>query len=116
MKPRMLLGGIALLLVICGAACGGGGDVCEQAFDKTKACATNLDCTKLTGMEQAACNLMKQLYGGMDYAASKSACEKAKPGQCECTGENKTAAEKVVNGQMDPATCSFEDSSRDGGA
>lgn len=121
MRTRPLLwASLVLGLISGGLACSddsGGGDVCEQAFNKTKACASKLDCTNLTGSDKTACDFNKQLYAALpDYATAINACKQSGSTKCECTGETKAEAEKVMSAEMDPKTCAVKDVQPDGGA
>ena len=118
----MLLRGCLVLALIlgvygCSDDSGGGGDVCEQAFNKTKACASKLDCTNVSAANKIACEINKQLYAALpDYAAAIDACKKSGSTACECTGANKTEAEKLMSSELDPETCNVKAAQPDGGA
>lgn len=107
---------VCVLLVLAGllGACSddddGGGNVCEQAFNKQKDCAKDLDCTALSGVEQTVCEVMKAL-GQITYAQAQEACEQQTPGACECTGQVKADAEDLMDCTLDPATCACPDDS-----
>lgn len=120
MRTRTLLWASLLLGLIAGGfACSddsGGGDVCEQAFNKTKACTEKLDCTNVAGANKAACDFNKQFYGALvDYATAIHVCKQTGSTTCECTGETKADAEKVMSAELDPETCMVQDVQPDGG-
>jgi hypothetical protein len=121
MTARMLLPGCLLLGLMFGAyGCSdddGGGDVCEQAFNKMKDCVSKLDCASVTdGSKKAACEFNKSFYAVLSsYAAAMDACKQSGGANCDCTGDNKTEAEKVMSSELDPETCGVEDVQADGG-
>jgi hypothetical protein len=89
----MRLFGFAFAAVLSLSAIGcGSTNPCEQALDKIKSCYAAKDCTKLTGVDQTACQLEKDTI-------AKSAV------QGSCDGQNATAANTINNCTLDSTTC-----------
>ena len=92
---RKILVAMTLVLGLTMGACSDddGGDVCTQAYNKGKACADALpDCTTITdATKKAYCDALKAAYS-ISMADAKAACEKATPGQCDCSGTRETQA------------------------
>ena len=76
----------------CLIGCGGGGeDLCEEAFNKVKACLSSVDCSSFKSLgESAGCQMTK----GMTYEEARSF------GECD---EDKAA--EVASCSLDAKTC-----------
>ena len=105
MKRRLMLTVficLSAVVLYTGGPTACGGTACEDAYNKMKACVTNLTCSGATAI---VCNAMKAAYATADYSASVAACEKATPGKCECTGAAATSAAALNACTLDAATC-----------
>ena len=96
---KVAFGIMMLALSIAGCS---GGDVCEQAYTKMHDCGAKLDCTSVTGaIAKSQCEAGKLVGSMSSYGDYKASCEKTLgAGQCECSGQTKTQAEAIVNGQL----------------
>jgi len=106
---------VTLLVVGCGeaarfAADGAMDDVCSKAYAKLKGCAYGLQCSILdAGRSRTACEAARAATAYPDYPAAIAACERATPGKCACTGDNKTAADRILRSGLDWYTCQTPD-------
>ena len=118
MLKRLTVVALAMGFAMVLGACSDddGGNVCEQAYSKIKKCVDGLDCTGITDTtKKAMCESMKSIYGSLSYSQAQAACEQATPGECDCTGDRKTSAEKTNSATLDPETCAPPVATPDGG-
>lgn len=80
------------------AAVGCGADVCEDAYDKAKACVDQADCNKLDPSQRQKC--VNSVNTWNTYA-NRSAFVTA----CTADGQLKDQAERLTQCNLDPRTC-----------
>lgn len=86
-----LIVALILSLSVAVSVAGCGGNACQQACDKQKDCAKNIDCAG-----DFACEMMKNAMASIDCSAGNSG---------DCSGQAKEAADKINSCTLDPKTC-----------
>lgn len=98
MRPRLLVTPTILIaLTFSAAGCDGGGDPCQQACEKQKACARpKLDALNCDDPQlKTACDAIRQALA-VDCSQAAGAA---------CTGDFRAMSERTLSCDMDPNTC-----------